>query len=1015
MRCAMGWSTERLRACCLGIILAVATCASHGQVAVMEPYEEDAGLTSMAVACLAQAPDGRLWIGTDNGLFAFDGFQIRREPLPDGAGLVISDIQVDMLGSIWIATDTGPYVRRDDGGASRWRPIVRPDGIALGIDGKQRLTFDARGRAFAMDRRSRLWAIPAPTTQSATVVAAPLPMPAFEPFAGAFDADGGPIRAIGTALWFGCGRGVCRWVDGRLRTWGPDRGLPEDTWGSLVVARDGSLWARGIAHLARLAPGDDLFRSIDAPQARLWPATIATVEDPAGAIITATDDGLARWDGRVWTAWTPREGIPETAVRALFFDADRELWVGSAGRGLHRWVGYGRTEHWTTATGLPSPVVWGFARDGAGQLRIATSRGIAGPDVAAHRFGRIGPLFSPSAGAGLAIDEAGTTWWVDAGHVMSVASGASRAREAFFDPSIDFAVQAPHAIVLSGKKSAQWLLSSSGAPRRQPLPPGMPDPTSLAAVISDGRTNWFLIDKKAYRVDRGTWEALRDEHGTPVEVLGTATFADPSELWVADRHGVSIYKVTDGRARPAWRVEADRLGTASIAFLGRDRGGRMWIGTDRGVFVRSGVQWARLDRGNGLLWNDLDVGAVLFDSDGAVWIGSSMGATRVLAGNIDGRAARLRVEELRFGDRPVSVTSAESIAWPDRNMRLTLGTPQIARGRSTRLEYRLNDAAAWEGFAGNVLQLGSLDAGDYRVQVRAAASTPILQAGAPLEISFSIAPPWWRSTTARIAYVIALAAAWFLSMQMMRARARAMRGQLEQAIAERTVELERSRELVRSLGVHNTRLLEEERKRVARELHDEMGQQLAALRMEISVLRRRAAGSDAASTEAALGMLLVRVEALVAGMRSVVAELRPPALDGGLAAALEWLVAAFERHADLPCDAEIDDCATLLAPDAAVMVFRIAQESLNNVHRHARAGQASLRLTRAESACELTIIDDGVGFAPAARNSGYGILGMEERAIALGGTLVITSTSSKGCTVRLRLPLPDTESAPAPP
>jgi signal transduction histidine kinase len=235
-----------------------------------------------------------------------------------------------------------------------------------------------------------------------------------------------------------------------------------------------------------------------------------------------------------------------------------------------------------------------------------------------------------------------------------------------------------------------------------------------------------------------------------------------------------------------------------------------------------------------------------------------------------------------------------------------------------------------------------------------------------------------------------------------------MRSRLEQAIAERTAELARSRELVRSLGVHNTRLLEEERKRVARELHDEMGQQLAALRMEISVLRRRAPENGHPPDDAALGMLLARVEDLVASMRSVVAELRPPALDGGLSAALDWLVDAFERHADVPCEVEIDDCARRLTPDAAVMVFRIAQESLNNVRRHAQARHAWLRLAREGKDCEVTIGDDGVGFDPANREPGYGILGMEERAIALGGTLTIASTCANGCIVRLRLPLPAT-------
>ena len=233
------------------------------------------------------------------------------------------------------------------------------------------------------------------------------------------------------------------------------------------------------------------------------------------------------------------------------------------------------------------------------------------------------------------------------------------------------------------------------------------------------------------------------------------------------------------------------------------------------------------------------------------------------------------------------------------------------------------------------------------------------------------------------------------------------RHQAEQAIAERTLELERSRELVRCLGARNARLLEEERRRVARELHDEMGQQLAALRMEIAVLRQGRAAPGQASIDAALGMLLGRVDDLVVSVRRIVAELRPPALDGGLAAALEWLVAAFERHADLPCVAEVDECATLLSPDAAVMVFRIAQESLNNVRRHAHAGHAWVRLARAGQECELTIRDDGIGFDPSARTSGYGILGMEERAIALGGSLAIASAAGEGCTVRLRLPLPE--------
>jgi signal transduction histidine kinase len=238
------------------------------------------------------------------------------------------------------------------------------------------------------------------------------------------------------------------------------------------------------------------------------------------------------------------------------------------------------------------------------------------------------------------------------------------------------------------------------------------------------------------------------------------------------------------------------------------------------------------------------------------------------------------------------------------------------------------------------------------------------------------------------------------------------RHQAEQAIAERSAELERSRELVRSLGARNARLLEEERRRVARELHDEMGQQLAALRMEIAVLRQGGASAERASNDAALGMLLSRVDGLVVSVRRIVAELRPPALDGGLAAALDWLVSEFERQTRLPCEVGVDACADLLSADAAAMVFRIAQESLNNIRRHAAASNVSLRLRKLETGCELRVRDDGQGFDPSKRTAGFGILGMEERARALGGTLTIESRAGQGADVCLRLPLSGTDPAP---
>jgi signal transduction histidine kinase/ligand-binding sensor domain-containing protein len=1005
MRCAMAWWSDAARVAAVAAVLAMTCGRGAAQVAVMESYQQEAGLTDMAVSSLSQAPDGTLWIGTGTGLFTFDGFRARREPMPDGAGPGITEVQADRLKRLWVATDTGLYMRRVLAGRVHWSAVVRPDGGPLGVEGKQRLTVDDDGQVFAMDRKSRIWTVSAGAEAGPRLQALPVDVAAFEPFHGSYDAAGGPIRAVGSALWFGCGTGLCRWHDRRLQSWGPAQGLPADSWAALLASKDGSLWARGTKHLARLGPGDDRFVGVDAPAARLWPATIAMAQDAAGRILTATDDGLARWDGHAFTSWTPREGIPETAVRALLVDADDELWIGSAGRALSRWTGYGRFEHWTPAAGLPSPVVWGFQRDASGQLRVATSKGVAGLDARTQRFFPIGPRYSQSTNTRLALDDQGKLWWVDDGHVLALAPGARSAVEAMHDPAIEQALHATHSIVLAGPTTAYRIAPGTAGLQREPLPPDMPDPASLFAVINDGKDDWFLVGTAAYRIEDGRWQPLRNAAGDTIEVT-QAAFSGPSELWAADARGLSIYQVSAGVARLLEHIDAKRLEGASINFVHADREGRIWVGTSQGVLLRSKGQWTLIDRSNGLLWNDMDGDAVFEDADGSMWLGSSMGATRVLPGFRAAGAPHLDVEAIQFGDGPASDIAPARVPWTDRRMRLTLRTPQIGRGRATRLEYRLDAEPSWQALEGNVLQVESLDAGDHQLQVRAAAHGGLGEAGPPTTLDFTIEAPWWRSTPARVGYLLTLAAAWALSMLGLRARAAATRQRLERAIDERTADLERSRELVRSLGVHNAKSLEEERKRVARELHDEMGQQLAALRMELSVAQRSSAHAATSTREKALGALTNRVDGLVASMRAVVGQLRPPALDGGLEVALAWLASEFERHVQVPCDVHVDDDLRRLPPDAATLIFRIAQESLSNIRRHAAAGRVHLELLALEGQCELSVEDDGRGFDVGAARSGYGILGMEERARALGGTLVLDSAPGHGTTVKLRFPWP---------
>ena len=243
------------------------------------------------------------------------------------------------------------------------------------------------------------------------------------------------------------------------------------------------------------------------------------------------------------------------------------------------------------------------------------------------------------------------------------------------------------------------------------------------------------------------------------------------------------------------------------------------------------------------------------------------------------------------------------------------------------------------------------------------------------------------------------------------------RDELQAEVAERKrteQELRASREELRELSWHLEVIREEERKRIALEVHDELGQLLTALKIDISLLQMRLAGNPEAQGKTdAMRELIERTMWMV---RNVANHLRPAALNFGLVSALEWLAQDFNARYYIQCTVVTHGDEPVLEDARATAIFRIAQESLTNVARHARASHVVLTLRSGEGFIDLEIRDDGCGFdrdAVSARQRGsYGLLGMAERARLIGGALTITSGASTGTVVALRIPLPDDVQAP---
>lgn len=200
---------------------------------------------------------------------------------------------------------------------------------------------------------------------------------------------------------------------------------------------------------------------------------------------------------------------------------------------------------------------------------------------------------------------------------------------------------------------------------------------------------------------------------------------------------------------------------------------------------------------------------------------------------------------------------------------------------------------------------------------------------------------------------------------------------------------------------------EEERKRIARELHDETAQMLAALLIRIRVVRN---SRDPAAMEPLLDDMRMEVSHALEGVRRFARGLRPPALDElGLVPAIEVLARSLEEIGGVAVAFHAEDVAGDLAPDAELATYRIVQEALSNVMRHARATRADVRIAHEGGRLTVAVDDDGRGFDPARATStdggGLGLFGMKERAGYIGGRVEVTSVPGKGTTVRAEIPV----------
>ena len=264
--------------------------------------------------------------------------------------------------------------------------------------------------------------------------------------------------------------------------------------------------------------------------------------------------------------------------------------------------------------------------------------------------------------------------------------------------------------------------------------------------------------------------------------------------------------------------------------------------------------------------------------------------------------------------------------------------------------------------------------------------------------------PWLAALAGALS--TALLYALFQTLASSRRSALRMAEDMTRELRASQAKLQASNEKLRQLAAHAEQIKEGERKRIAREIHDELAQNLLALKIEAEILANRTRDRHGRLHERASATVR-QIDVTIRSVRQIINDLRPNVLDLGLNAAVDWQVADFARRTGIECELVEDETEHHVDDQCATALFRILQESLNNVARHARASRVRIDLHQHGDALTMTIRDNGVGMQPGSRNrnGSFGLVGIEERINILGGSFSISSGPDTGTTIVVTIPV----------
>jgi signal transduction histidine kinase/ligand-binding sensor domain-containing protein len=950
-------------------ITASLTCAVRAHAAGLHYrlWTIEDGLPTGSVRAIAQTPDGYLWIATLDGLVRFDGVRMRlfqRSDQPRMTSNRCLSLHVDRRGDLWVTTE--------DGGLLRLRgDEVRAFGTADGLPATQTLWVeeDQAGRLFVASWSGRAVLEgdrfqPAPPYEEIVPRMAPGEAPLSPHEHEALDTalrsfrlpDTWTDRMDDTWIVTGSGTALRPTPRGLVRVRWPavasGKRLPQ-TWTRVREGAAGRLWLLQDGYLY-LREADRWTAYPNPVPAAILPLPRDMFEDREGTLWIAGDGGLVQASATPVRAVVPQPSL-DANVYTVAPDREGRVWVGTntvpavLDRRTEAFADLREQSWW------PHNFINGIVPDADGSL-------IAGGPGGLYRV-----------------------WPGRRSEVLRKGFGELRDSVRDTHGALWIAVEGNGVLRQSG---ADWERLS-----------GLPSSDARALLVSRDGSLWIGTYGGLSRLSNGTVRTWTEADGLSSNRVRSLYEDGSGTLWIGTYDG-GLNRFAGGKLVPI-RKRDGLFDDGAFAILEDDEE-RLWISSNRGVYAvhRKDLEafaegtlrriacrsWTSLD---GMPSSECNGGrqpAGFRADDGTLWFSTQAGIAVIdpRAVAVNGTPPLVVLEEITTDRRTLAVGPSITLAPGERRLEVRYTACTFVNPKGTRFRHRLVpfDPDWVEAGDRRFAQYAYVPPGRYALEVMAANSDGVWSRSAA-SLAIDVRPFWWQTL-------------WFQASATL-----LVAGALAGAYARRVSHLKQRRAEQEAFARSLLESQEAERKRIAGELHDGIGQTLVVIR------NRALLGLKDGDLVAQIAEISTAAAAGVEDVRKIAYGLRPYQIDRlGLRRALLAVVEQSADSSGIPIAAEVGNVDGVFPADAEINVYRIVQEGLNNLARHARAKQGHVAVTVAGGEVVITIEDDGAGFDPAslAAGGGMGLSGIAERARILGGWSTVRSSPGQGTAVIVHLP-----------